>query len=406
MSSFRSVAFRWLWCSSVAAYFAAGIQATATAWLAVDAGGGGFGVGLVLAARMLPNLLFGLAAGTLADRANRNRLLVVVGLAGVPVMLALSWLAATGNVAVWQLVPLSFATGCLFVFDVPARQALVMDTVPREIAPNAMALNAVATRLCTALGALIAGALIATVSVASCYVAVVVAYALAAGLMIFVRPPRSPASRIASPRPPFGRAMREAARMIVDVAAVRTLILAGIACEVFGFSFQTATPVFARDVLAAGPEGLGTLNAAAALGGTLAVLTLSLLPGHIRREPVLGLVFVAYGVSLLALAQSHALPLAGAILVVIGACAAAFDLLQQTVIQLAVPEEQRGRAVGIWVLGIGSAPLGHLEMGSLIALLSAPLALSINGSFVLLGAATLLARAPTYRWLLRPRPAD
>ena len=404
MSSFRSVAFRWLWCSSVAAYFAAGIQATATAWLAVDAGGGGFGVGVVLAARMLPNLLFGLAAGTLADRANRHRLLVVVGLAGVPVMLALSWLAASGNVAVWQLVPLSFATGCLFVFDVPARQALVMDTVPREVAPNAMALNAVATRLCTALGALIAGALIATVSVASCYVAVALAYALAAGLMIFVRPPRSPVSRIVSP--PFGRAMRAAARMIVDVAAVRTLILAGIACEVFGFSFQTATPVFARDVLAAGPEGLGTLNAAAALGGTLSVLTLSLLPGRTRREPVLGLVFVLYGVSLVALAQSHALPLAAAILVVTGACAAAFDVLQQTVIQLAVPEEQRGRAVGVWVLGIGSAPLGHLEMGTLIALLGAPIALSINGSFVLLGAATLLARAPTYRWLLRPRPAD
>ena len=179
MSSFRSVAFRWLWCSSVATYLAVGIQATATAWLALLAGGGGFGVGLVLAARMLPNLLFGLAAGTLADRANRNRLYVAVALAGVPVMLALSWLAAGGNVAVWQLVPLSFATGCLFVCDAPARQALVMDTVPREVAPNAMALNAMASRLCTALGALAAGALIATASVASCYLAVALAYALA-----------------------------------------------------------------------------------------------------------------------------------------------------------------------------------------------------------------------------------
>jgi predicted MFS family arabinose efflux permease len=385
---------------------AAGIQGTATAWLALEAGGGGFGVGLVLAARMLPNLLFGLAAGTLADRANRNRLLVVVALAGVPVMLALSWLAAAGNVAIWQLVPLSFATGCLFVFDVPARQALVMDTVPREVAPNAMALNAMASRLCTALGALAAGALIANVSVASCYLAVALAYALAAGLMVLVRPSRSATGRIASQRLPFGRALREAARMVYDVAAVRTLILAGIACEVFGFSFQTATPVFARDVLTAGPEGLGTLNAATAIGGTLSVLTLSLLPGRVRREPVLGLVFLFYGVSLVVLAQSQSLAVAAAALLVTGACAAAFDLLQQTLIQLAVPEEQRGRAVGVWVLGIGSAPLGHLEMGTLIATLSAPVALSINGAVVLLGAATLLARAPTYRWLLRPRPAD
>src|SRR5207247_5141444 len=111
-------------------------------------------------------------------------------------------------------------------------------------------------------------------------------------------------------------------------------------------------PVFARDVLAAGPEGLGTLNAATSIGGTLSVLTLSLLPGRVRREPVLGLVFVVYGVSLVVLAQSQSLVLAAAVLLVTGACAAAFDLLQQTLIQLAVPEEQRGRAVGVWVLGM------------------------------------------------------
>jgi len=381
------------------------MQTTATAWLALDSGGGGFAVGLVLAARMLPNLLFGLAAGTLADRGNRNRLLMAVGLTAVPVMLALSWLAASRNVAIWQLVPLSFATGCLSVFDVPARQALVMDTVPREVAPNAMALNATAGRLCIALGALTAGALIPAASVASCYVAVAVAYALAASLVAFVHPALS-VSRVARTYPPFLGALREAAHMVFDVPAVRILILAGIACEIFGFSFQTATPVFARDVLASGPEGLGTLNAATSTGGTLAVLTLSILPAKIRREPVLGLVFLVYGAAMLALAQCQSLLLAAAVLLVIGACAGAFDLLQQTLIQLAVPEEQRGRAVGVWVLGIGSAPVGHLEMGTLVAALGAPVALSINGCCVVLGAATLVARAPRYRWLLRPRPAD
>src|SRR5919198_4043714 len=73
LSSFRSPPFRWLWSSSLAAFFGAGMQTTATAWLALDSAGGAFAVGLVLAARMLPNLLFGLAAGTLADRAHRGR---------------------------------------------------------------------------------------------------------------------------------------------------------------------------------------------------------------------------------------------------------------------------------------------------------------------------------------------
>jgi predicted MFS family arabinose efflux permease len=178
---------------------------------------------------------------------------------------------------------------------------------------------------------------------------------------------------------------------------VRILIGAGIACEVFAFSHPTALPVIARDVLESGAEGLGVLNAASAVGGTVAVVVLSLLPSRLPREPVMGLVFVVYGAALLGLAAARDLLVAGAVMVVIGACAAAFDVLQQTLIQLAVPHEQRGRAVGVWVLGIGSAPVGHLETGALVSALGAPSALMINGSLVLAAAATLLARAPAYR---------
>ena len=85
-------------------------------------------------------------------------------------------------------------------------------------------------------------------------------------------------------------------------------------------------------------------------------------------------------------------------LVVTGFCAGAFDVLQQTLIQMAAPDELRGRAVGLWVLSIGSAPVGHLEMGVLIAALGVPPALLINGALTLAAAAVLLARAPDYRW--------
>ncbi len=98
------------------------------------------------------------------------------------------------------------------------------------------------------------------------------------------------------------------------------------------------------------------------------------------------------------LASVRDLRVAAAVLVVTGICAGGFDVLQQTLIQLAVPEGQRGRAVGIWVLGVGSAPVGNLEMGALIAALGAPGALLINGGLALVSAATLLARAPQYRW--------
>jgi MFS family permease len=394
----RSASFNWLLASGIATYLGMGMQLTATAWLAVDAAGGALAVGLVLAARMLPNLLFGLASGTIADRANRQRLLVGVRLLSLPPTLGLAWLARFETVEVWQLMLLSFAAGCTWVFDLPARQALVVDTVPREVASNAMALNATASRLCTALGAFAAGALIPTAGVSACFIATAVLFVVAAVVGLLVRPAARPRIELApGRRPTFSQALREGLRLVVDAPQVRPLLVATVACEVFGFSYQTAVPAFARDVLGAGAEGLGTLNAAASLGGAAAMVSLSLLPGRVARRPLLGLVFVLYGVSILLLAPTTSVSVAAAALLVTGACAASFDLLQQTLVQLAVPEEQRGRAVGLWVLGIGSAPLGNLQMGTSIALLGAPVALFINGGLVLVAAAVLLISAPGYR---------
>jgi MFS family permease len=341
--------------------------------------------------------MFGLAAGTIADRSDRRRQLLFVAAAALPLMLLLGWLVGAGFVRAWQVVAISFAVGCLQVFDVPARQALILDTVPREAAPNAVALHAVGTRLMTAAGALAAGLLIPLGGVPACYPVVAGLYALGALLVALLRVPRG--AHLDAARPSFGRALRDAARLVVDVPAVRTLSIAGIVCEVFAFSHQTALPVMARDVLAAGPEGLGTLNGAAQVGGTLSVALLSVLPGRVRREPVMGAVFLLYGAAILTLAGSGDLAVAAAVMLVTGACAGAFDALQQTLIQLAVPEGQRGRAVGVWVLGLGSAPLGHVEMGAMVAAIGAPGALAINGLLVLASAAALLARAPAYRWV-------
>jgi MFS family permease len=105
----------------------------------------------------------------------------------------------------------------------------------------------------------------------------------------------------------------------------------------------------------------------------------------------------------LLLAPSTTLLIAASALLVTGACAASFDVLQQTLMQLAVPAEQRGRAVGLWVLGIGSAPIGNLEMGAMVASIGAPAALLINGGLVLCAAVILIIAAPEYRRSLKWR---
>jgi MFS family permease len=376
---------------------AQGMERTATAWVALEAGGGAFDIGLIFAARMLPSLLFGLAAGTIADRADRPRQLLGVAAAAALLMMVASWLIGMSRIQIWQVVVFSFAAGCVQVFDTPARQALVLDTAPKDAAQRALALIALAGRFSGALGALLAGLLIPLSGVARCYLLIAAAYGITMGLVATLRV--SQAHRTLMAPIPFRQALRDAARLVIDVPAVRTLILAGLACEVFAFSHMSAVPLFAQDVLAAGPAGLGILNAALPIGGAAAVALLSLLPEHVRRQPLLSTIFVIYGLSIIGLAATRDLTLAAAVLLVIGLCAGAFDLLQQTLIQLAVPSEQRGRAVGLWLLSIGSAPVGHLEMGMLIAALGVPLALLINGALTVAAAATLLLRAPVYRWV-------
>jgi predicted MFS family arabinose efflux permease len=402
MAPLRSGAFRLLWCSSLASAGAQGMERTTTAWLALLAGDGALGVGLVFAVRNLPSLLFGLMSGTIADRSDRPRLLLGVSGAAALLMVLVSWLSRGGDIQTWQVMAITFATGCQQVFDIPARQALVLDTVPREAATGAVALNAFASRLAMALGAFGAGVIILRLGVPSSYLAVAGFYLLAGGLIAMLRVARE--ARAAAAHPPFREALRDAAGLIVQVPAVRTLMIAGIACEIFAFSHGSALPTVASEVLRAGAGGLGTLNSAVAIGGTTAVLLLSLIPGRIPREPLLGAAFIVYGLSLIGVASARSLAVAAAILVVTGLCAGAFDVLQQTLIQLAVPEEQRGRAVGVWVLGLGSAPVGNLEMGALIATLGAPTALMINGSLTIASALILLVRVPRYRWVSQRRP--
>lgn len=403
MTPFHSSSFRRLWCSSLSVAAGHGLERTATAWLAIEAGGGAFAIGLVFAARMLPSLLFGLMAGTLADRNNRSHQLLVVAGAGLALMAGLSWAVQQGAVAVWQVILIAFATGCVQVFDTPARQVLILDTVPAEAAERALALNALAGRLAGAVGAFGAGAIIVSGGVARCYLAIAVAHGVTAALVATLRVAED--RRAGEARPSFAESFRGAARLIVDVPAVRLLICAGVACEIFAFSHSTALPLVAQDVLRSGATGLGTLNAATSIGGTIAVLLLSLLPRSVRREPLLGAAFLVYGLSILVVGSTRSLAFAAAALVVTGICAGAFDVLQQTLIQLAVPKEQRGRAVGVWVLGLGSAPVGHIEMGLLIALLGAPGALLINGGLTVFAAAILLILAPTYRLSWHTRSA-
>ena len=141
-------------------------------------------MGLVFAARMLPSLFFGLAAGTIANRNERSRQLFAVATTALVLMLGFYWLAASGAVRVWQVVAIAFISGCVQVFDTPARQSLVLDTVSGGLAERALALNALAGRLRDGAGAFAAGAIITFGGVSRCYLAIAAIHACNAALVV------------------------------------------------------------------------------------------------------------------------------------------------------------------------------------------------------------------------------
>jgi hypothetical protein len=190
-------------------------------------------------------------------------------------------------------------------------------------------------------------------------------------------------------------------RSVVDfVALVRSdrvlLVLMALTAgaEVLGFAHQALLPSLARDVLRVGPEGLGALNAARAVGGIVGLFALSVRSPERGGGMLFLAVLAAFGASLVGLALApYLVGFAGvvAVVVVANAMGALADLLAQSLMQLSVPAHLRGRAGGAWVVAIGLAPLGQLQIGALASLFGVSVALGTSGLalVVLAGAAAL-----------------
>jgi len=401
LAPFRIADFRLLWGSRLVASAGFWMDNVTTGWLALQVGGSPAAVGTVFALRLLPFLLLGLVAGTLADRVPRRTILMGVGGWAAAVAGTLALLASGGAIQFWQIALLAFATGCGQVFDMPSRTALAVDLVGRERLPQAVALTAVGFYLFGALGAFVAGVVIAAVGPAGSYAAIASCHLASVGFLARLRH-RPPRRAVASPGDAaFVRTLVGAARLIAENPGVRMVVVASLAVELFGYSYQTAVPSVARDVLRVGSEGLGLLSAGASIGATAATVGLTFLPSQVRRQPLLCAVILAWGAAQVVLGGSALFALSFGAMLLAGACAAGVDALQQTLVQLAVPEEQRGRAMGVWVFSIGTNALGFYQVGLVAAAVGTPLGLIANGSLAALCAVAILAFAPTYRW--RPR---
>jgi len=347
-------------------------------------------VGISLALYFLPLLVFGLLSGAIADWMDRRVLLRRVELAIIGNLLVFASLLALGLERMWLVLLFTLLSGSLRALHQPLRASYAYDIVGGDRVVAGLGLLSLGGRCGQLVGALLSGWVMEQAGPAVAILVLVFTHSLAYSLF---RRLQSQGQAASARREPLLPTLQGYLLELRGNRNLTMLVLVTAAVEVFGFSFSTVLPELATERFGWGAQGLGLMHAARAVGGMTASLTLSALGGHISRRGLayLGVIF-AFGAALLLLAAAGQFFLALAAMLLVAAMAAASDVLTQSMVQLSVENHLRGRAMGAWTLAIGSAPLGHLEMGALAVALGVEGALAANGAaLVVVGLITALA---------------
>jgi MFS family permease len=384
---FGEPSYRRLWASGLCVNVARWMDLVTLGWLAFQLTGSPFMVGLAAFARAAPLMVVGPFTGIVADRVARSHILLVAQTTGMATALTLAGIFAGGAGGYGVLVALEVVFGLTWALDFPARRTALFTLLGAARVAPAVSLETVSMQLAKMLGPLAAGLCLARLGPAACFAVMAVVYAvgLAAASGLQGRLGGSGTSATAS----VAAGIRAGLRAAWSTPIVRSVLLVTIAMNTLFFPYQHMLPVFAHDVLALGPTGLGALVAADGCGALIGALAIATRQSQRAHRALFGTAVLVAPVLLIALSGARWLPVCVALLVVIGAAESSFATMQSTLVLLAAPERVRGAAMGILSACIGTQPLGTLAIGLLAASVGAPLAFATNAVAALLVIAPL-----------------
>jgi MFS family permease len=395
--------FRLFWSGQLISLIGTWMQTTGQAWLVLELTHSAWLLGVVGALQFLPVMLLALFGGVLADRLPKRRVLLFTQSFATLQAFVLWLLVVTGEVRLWHVLVLAALLGLTNSFDMPTRQAFVVEMVGRHDLPNAIALNSSLFNLARIVGPGLGGLIIAWVGVtplfllnAISFIPVITGLALIrmSELHAQAKPPTLEAD---APRQNTLQSLREGLAYVWHTPSILLIIAVLGTISLFGINFNVVLPLFATDVLHAGAVGFGFLSAAFGAGSLLSALWLAW--GNTRPN-MHRLLIAAFAFCLFeaAFAISHWYALSLVLIASTGFAQIAFSATANTTIQTVAPDHLRGRVMSVFMLVFaGSIPFGNLFIGGLAHLLGAPIAL-------LIGAGLSLAAALT-GWILR-KPAE
>lgn len=376
--------FRLFWSGQLVSLVGTWMQTVAQGWLMHRLTDSPLMLGLLGFFQFLPVTLFSLWAGVIVDRVDRRRMLLVTQTCALAQAVTLAALTSAGRIEAWMLLGLAFAFGTFNAFDLPARQAILVDLVGgrREDLTNAIALNSAAFNTARIVGPALAGVLLVAVGEAGCFWINAFTYLSVLGVLIAIRPapPRGAAGNLLE-------SLQAGARYAMATTAIRNLLVLLAVTAGLGFQYMTLLPVFTRTILARGSGTYGLLVSAFGLGALVAAAQLTRRHDRwgLRRNLLMGL--TASGLGLAVFAWSTSLPLS----LVMGFFAG-FGLIlyvgsTNMLLQLTTEDAFRGRIMSYYTfMFVGTAPLGALGAGWVAERWGAPVATSLCALVLLAGA--------------------
>ncbi|MDD5563755.1 MAG: MFS transporter [Thermoanaerobaculaceae bacterium] len=377
------------------------IQQIAMSWLVYTLTRSAFLLGVVGFSSQIGTFVLSPVAGVVADRLNRHRLLVLTQSLAMAQALAIGVLVLVHAVAVWQIVVLSLFLGIVNAFDMPARQAFLVEMIEdRADLPNAIALNSSMVNGARLIGPAVAGLLIAAAGEAACFLINAASYlAVIAALLAMRIPahaPRGPARRV-------WPELREGFAYTFGFAPIREIILLLGLASVAAMPYATLMPIFAVQILHGGASTLGFLSGAAGVGAFIGAIALA------SRRSVLGLgrwIPIAcggFGAALIGFSLSRSLPLSLVLQAGAGLAMLTHLAVSNTILQTLVGDEWRGRVMSFYAMAfMGMMPFGSLLAGALAHRIGAPHTVMLGGAVCIAGAALFAWRLPVLRRLVRP----
>lgn len=378
--------FALFWFSILVSSIGSQLTTVAIGWQVYEMTDSPAQLGLVGFFRAVPLIAFALTGGWLADRVERRRLLIAAQALGFVLSLALGLLTASGAVEVWHIYAILFAESVLMSFDNPTRYALIPSLVKPEHLTTGFALSVTLRQSAFLAGPFIAGAIIAFRGVVWCYYLDAVSFLAAIVCLRLLKIRVAPQAK----REPALKSMMQGLAFIRKNRIVLGLLVMDASVSFFG-SYRGLMPIFARDILAVGPTGLGALLGAPAVGALAGSVVAMMMGDPKRKARLIVAVTLLYTAALAAFALSRSFPLSLAICFALGVLDAVGETLRMTVIQLATPDELRGRVQAVaFVFLVGGPFLGQAEIGFVASLLGATGALVLGG---LIGSAIVLGAA-------------